>query len=343
MRNAIQVLCFGFATLLSPAFLSGTANAQSPEQFYQGKTIDLEIGYSAGGGYDLYARLLARHIGRHIPGHPGVAPKNMVGSGSLSLANWLYAAAPSDGTVLGAMSRGSAFDPLLGKIGAAFDATKFNWIGSMNDEVAVCVALPSAGITKFEDLFTHELAVGATGVGDDSYQFPAMLNSLMGTKFKIINGFGGGEKITMALDRGDVQGRCGWSWSSLRTTRPDWVRDKKIVLLVQMSLSKHPDLPNVPFILDLAQTPEQRQILTLVFARNVMGRPFAVSPEVPADRVAALREAFAETMKDKDFLADAAQGKFEINPVGGERLQALVEEAYRTPPAIATKAASVMR
>ncbi|MFZ3338017.1 MAG: tripartite tricarboxylate transporter substrate-binding protein [Xanthobacteraceae bacterium] len=318
------------------------AKAQSPAAFYAGKSIDLEIGYSVGGGYDLYARLLARHLGDHIPGHPTIVPRNMEGAASLRLANYLYAAAPRDGTVIGAISRGAAFDPLLSENGARFDASKFSWIGSANNEVSVCVALLSSGITRFDDVLTKPLTIGSTGVGDDTYQFPALMNAELGTQFKIVTGYPGGNDITLALERGEVQGRCGWSWSSIMTTRKDWITSKKIIVLVQMSLSKHPDLPDVPLIMDLAKTAEQRQIFKLIFARQVMGRPFAAPPGVPPDRVAALRAAFDETMKDKAFLDDAAKGKFEINPVGGEALDALVKEIYQTPPEVTKKAAAIL-
>jgi len=319
-----------------------TVTAQSAAEFYQGKSIDLEIGYSVGGGYDLYARLLARHLGQHIPGNPTIVPRNMEGAASLRLANYLYSAAPRDGTVIGAISRGAAFDPLLNENGAQFDASKFSWIGSANNEVSVCVALQSSGIASFDDVLTKPLTIGSTGVGDDTYQFPALMNAELGTKFKIVTGYPGGNDITLALERGEVQGRCGWSWSSIVATRKDWITSKKVSVLVQMSLSKHPDLPDVPLVMELAKTNEQRQIFKLIFARQVMGRPFAAPPGVPADRVAVLRAAFAETMKDKAFLDDAAKGKFEINPVGGEELDALVKEIYQTPADVTKKAAAIL-
>jgi tripartite-type tricarboxylate transporter receptor subunit TctC len=318
------------------------AAAQSAGDFYRGKSIELDIGYSAGGGYDLYARLLARHLGAHIPGNPTIVPKNMEGAASLRLANYLYSAAPRDGTVIGAISRGAAFDPLLNEKGAQFDASKLSWIGSANNEVSVCVALQSSGITTFDDVLTKPLTIGATGVGDDTYQFPALMNAVLGTKFKIVTGYPGGNDVSLAIERGEVQGRCGWSWSSIVTTRMDWITSKKIVVLVQLSLSKHPDLPNVPLIMDLAKTSEQRQIFKLIFARQVMGRPFAAPPGLPADRLAALRQAFNETMKDKAFLADAAASKFEINPVDGEQIEALVKEIYQTPAEVTKKAAAIM-
>jgi len=295
------------------------AGAQSATDFYRGKTIDLNIGYSVGGGYDLYARLIARRLGQHIPGNPTVVPKNMEGAGSLRLANYLYAAAPSDGTVIGATSR------------------------SANNEVSVCVALASSGVTKFEDLFTKQLTIGSTGAADDTYQFPALINAVLGTKFKIVTGYPGGNDVSLALERDEVQGRCGWSWSSIKTTRFNWVRNKRIIVLVQMSLTKHPDLPDVPLIMDLAKTDEQRQIFKMIFARQTMGRPYLAPPGVPADRLAALRKAFMDTMADQEFLGEAEQNKFEINPVSGEQLEALVKEVYQTPPEVVKKAAAMVQ
>jgi tripartite-type tricarboxylate transporter receptor subunit TctC len=319
------------------------ARAQNVAEFYQGKSIDLDIGYSVGGGYDLYARLIARRLGDHVPGNPIIVPKNMEGAGSLRLANYLYSAAPKDGTVIGAISRGAAFDPLLNENGANFDASKFSWIGSANNEVSVCVASISSGITKFDDLYTKQLTIGSTGTGDDTYQFPALANAALGTKFKIVTGYPGGNDVTLAIERGEVQGRCGWSWSSLKATRLNWVMRGRIVVLVQMSLSKHPDLPGVPLIMDLAKTDEQRQIFKMIFARQTMGRPYVAPPELPADRLVALRQAFMDTMTDKDFLYDAEQNKFEINPVSGDQLGALVKEVYQTPPEVVRKAAAMVQ
>jgi tripartite-type tricarboxylate transporter receptor subunit TctC len=336
-RRSIPAAAFAITGII---IFVAVARAQSAAEFYRGKSIELDIGYSVGGGYDLYARLIARRLGQHVPGNPTVVPKNMEGAGSLRLANYLYAAAPRDGTVIGAISRGAAFDPLLNEQGARFDASKFSWIGSANNEVSVCVALTSSGISKFDDLFAKPLTIGSTGAGDDTYQFPALVNAVLGTKFKIVTGYPGGNDVSLALERGEVQGRCGWSWSSIKTTRLNWVRNNRIIVLVQMSLSKHPDLPDVPLIMDLAKTDEQRQIFKMIFARQTMGRPYAAPPDLPADRLAALHKAFMDTMTDKDFLGEAEQSKFEINPVSGQELEALVKEVYRTPPEVAKKAAA---
>ena len=337
-RVAALLLTFAPMSLAQPA-----AYAQSPAEFYKGRNVELYIGYSVGGAYDLYARVLARHLSKHIPGSPTIIPKNMEGAGSLRLANWLYNVGAKDGTVLATIGRGTAFDPLLGSKGAQFRADKFTWIGSANNEVSVCVAWKTSGITDFEDTLSRELIVGGTGQAADTDQFPRILNGVLGTKFRIVTGYPGGNDVSLALERGEVQGRCGWSWSSIKTTRFNWVRNKRIIVLVQMSLSKHPDLPDVPLIMDLAKTNEQRQIFKMIFARQTMGRPYLAPPGVPADRLAALRKGFMDTMTDMDFLDEAEQNKFEINPVNGEELETLVKDVYRTPPEIAKKAAAAVR
>jgi tripartite-type tricarboxylate transporter receptor subunit TctC len=325
----IAVLAFGSA--------SG-ASAQSPAEFYKNRNVDEYIGYSTGGAYDFYARVIARHMGVHIPGNPTLVPRNMEGAGSLRLANWLYRVAPRDGSVFGTFGRGIAFDPLLIGKGDQFDATQFNWLGSANNEVSVCVAMKDSGITKFEDLYTKELAVGGTGTSADTDQFPRVLNGALGTHFKIIEGYPGGNDVVLAMERGEVSGRCGWSWSSVKATHKSWIDEKKMVVLVQLSLDKHPELPDVPLVTDFAKTDEQRQILKMVFARQVMGRPFVAPPNMPADRVAALRKAFMDTMTDKDFLAEADKTELEVNPVSGEEVEKLVREVYATPPDIVAKA-----
>ena len=246
--------------------------------------------------------------------------------------------APHDGSTLGTIGRGIPFDPLLIGKGDAFDAQKFSWIGSANNEVSVCVAMKDSGITKFEDLFTKELTVGGTGTSADTDQFPRVLNGVLGTHFKIVEGYPGGNDVLLAMERGEVKGRCGWSWSSVKTTRKEWLEDKRMVVLVQLSLTKHPEMPDVPLVTDFAKTDEQRAILKLMFARNVMGRPYLAPPNLPADRLATLRKAFMDTMTDKDFVAEADKTQLEINPVSGEDVERLVKEVYATPANIIAKA-----
>ncbi|MDB5572295.1 MAG: tripartite tricarboxylate transporter family receptor [Hyphomicrobiales bacterium] len=327
------------ATLaVCPALLACASPAAAQE-----KPVSLYVGYSTGGGYDVYGRIVARHIGKHLPGKPNVIVNNMPGAGSMRLANWLYTVAPKDGTAFGTVARGVAFDTLLGNPGANFDATKFNWIGSANDEVSVCVAWHTSGVTSFEQTKAKELIVGGTGGSADTDQFPKVFNGVLGTKFKIVVGYPGGNDINLAMERGEVQGRCGWSWSSVTATQPEWLKDKKINVLVQLSLNKHKELPDVPLIMDLARTPLEKGVFQLVFARQVMGRPFLAPPGVPAEKVAALRKAFMDTMADKEFLAEAEKGKLEINPVPGDTVQKVVVDAYAMPPEVIKKTAEVLK
>ena len=330
-------------TLVGAALaLASVARAQSPADFYKGRNVDLYVGYSVGGGYDLYARVLARHIGGHIPGNPTIVVKNMEGAGSLRLANWLYRVAPKDGAVFATIGRGTGFDPLLGQTAAQFDGTKFTWIGSGNSEVSVCVAY--AGRQRREvrgplhqgnDRRRHRPSA-------DTDQFPKIINGVLGTHMKIVNGYPGGNDVVLAMERGELQGRCGWSWSSVKSTHGNWITEKKLNVLVQLSLHKHPELPNVPVVIDLAKNEEERQILTLIFARQAMGRPFLAPPGIPADRAAALRQAFWDTMADPAFRADAEKAQLEVNPVSGRRSAEARRRIYKTPPEVAKKAAQML-
>ncbi len=337
LRPFMRLAAMAAVAIVAPA------QAQSPADFYKGRNVELDVGYSVGGGYDMYARVLARHIGRHIPGNPTIVVKNMEGAGSLRLANWLYRVAPKDGSVFAIIGRGTGFDPLLGQQAAQFDGTKFNWIGSGNHEVSVCVSYAgSTDVTTFSDLRTRDITVGGTAPSADTDQFPKVLNAVLGTRMKIVTGYPGGNDIVLAMERGEVQGRCGWSWSSVKSTHGAFIAEKKLNILVQLSLQKHPELPDVPLVIDLAKTDEQRQILKLIFARQVMGRPFLAPPGVPADRIEALRNAFMETMTDPAFVSDAGMAQIEVNPVAGHALQKLVAEIYATPPDVARKAAQIL-
>jgi tripartite-type tricarboxylate transporter receptor subunit TctC len=341
MHRAVQA---SRAVICAVAALWATNTlAQDAAPIFKGKTVDIYTGYTVGGGYDLYTRLLARHIGKHLPGNPTVVPKNMEGAASVRFANWLYNVAPKDGTAFGTIGRGTALDPLLGQPGNQFDGTKFSWIGSANDEVSVCVAWHTTGFKTFDDVLQRELLIGGTGPGDDTVQFGKVLVGVLGAKLKIIAGYPGGNDAVLAMERGELQGRCGWSYSSVKAAHPDWLTQKKIAILVQFALAKHPDLPDVPLVIDLAKTEEQRKLLRFVFARQVMGRPFLAPPGLPAATVAALRQGFMETMADPEFLADAERSKIEITPVPGERIQELVAELYKTPPELTKRLAEMLR
>jgi tripartite-type tricarboxylate transporter receptor subunit TctC len=319
------------------------AHAQTVAEFYKGKTVDVYIGTSVGGGYDAYARMLSRHMGRYMPGNPAFVPKNMEGGGGMRLANYLYNAAPKDGTAIGTFNRGTGFDPLFGNKNAQFEAVKFNWLGSTNDEVSICASWHTTGITSHEQVKTTELLVGATGPSADTYQFPKIANAVLGTKFKIITGYPGGNDVDLAMERQEVQGRCGWSWTSVKATHQPWLDRKWINILFQMGLTKHPDLPDAPLIMDLARTDDEKAIFKLIFGRQVMAWPFTAPPGVPKERADALRRAFLDTMRDKEFLAEAAKGNFEIRAVAGEDIQKLVQDVYDTPPAIVQKTTQLLQ
>ena len=308
------------------------AAAQSVEEFYKGKNLDLYIGYSAGGGYDTFGRIVARHMGHHIPGKPNFVAKNLPGAGSLLLVNQMYNVLPKDGTVVGIFARAAALEPLFGNSQAKFDPTKMNWLGSGNNEVSICAFWHTAGLTSTEQFLASSLIVGGTGPGADTDNFPLTLNNVLGTKLKLITGYPGGNDINVAIERGEVQGRCGWSWSSVKATRPDWYRDKKIFIPLQFALAKHADLPDVPLVMDLAKTPRDRQILEVIFSTQPMGRPFATGPDLPADRVKALRAAFDATFKDKDFLGEAEKAKLEIDYVSGDEVTKIITRLAAMPP-----------
>jgi tripartite-type tricarboxylate transporter receptor subunit TctC len=329
------------AALALPVMSS--ASAQTPTEFYKGKTIELDISSSVGGGYDIHGRLLARHMTKYMPGNPMFVPKNVEGAGGLRMANLLYNTAPRDGTVFGIIYRSTAFEPLFGNKAAQIDATKFTWIGSASNEVSICVAWHTTGVTSINDIMTKELVVGSTGPGADTYQFLKIINGVFGTQMKIINGYPGGNEIVLAMERGEVGGRCGWSWSAVKATRMSWLDDKKMNVFLQMALTKHPELPNAPLILDLAKTDEQKSIIKLVFARQVVAWPYVAPPGVPQDRANALRKAFMDTMKDKDFLAEADKAKLEILPVSGEEIQKLIVELYATPGEIVQKTMEMLK
>ncbi|HTI87975.1 MAG TPA: hypothetical protein VL966_15325 [Alphaproteobacteria bacterium] len=315
-----------------------SAEAQSVADFYKGKQVDLLIGYTAGGGYDVYARMIARYIGNHIPGNPAIVPRNKPGAGSLLVANELYGIAPKDGSVFGTFGRGNFLEALWGNPGAKFDPTKLSWIGSANNEVSVCAFMTSAGIKTTEDFLTKEIVVGGTGPGADTDLFPMVMNNVLGTHYRLITGYPGGNDINLAMERGEVQGRCGWSWSSVVATRPQWLKENKIYVAGQIALNKHPDLPNVPLVLDLAKNKRDRDVLEVVFSGQPMGRPYAAPPAIPADRLKALRDAFDATMKDKDFLAEAEKAKLEITPVDGAAVQKIVDTVAAKPKDILQQA-----
>lgn len=316
-----------------------TADAQSAEAFYKGKQVNLTIGYPAGTAYDVYSRLLARHIGEHIPGKPSILAQNMPGAASLKAANYIYNVAPKDGTAFAGIGRAVPMVPLYGGEGAQFDPLKFTYLGSMNKDVSLTVSWHTSGVNNIQDAMTKELIVGGSAMGlDDSTVMPYVANKLIGTKFKIVTGYQGGNESLIAMERGEVNGRSGWSYASMMATRPDWWRDKKIIPIVQMGLEKHPDLPDVPLILDYAKNDEDKKALELILASQYLGRPFLAPPGIPADRAKALQDAFAATMADKGFLADAQKGGVEVSLVTGQETADLMKKLYGSPKNVIARA-----
>ncbi len=338
MRKLMIACLLVAAAMVAP---QQEAQAQSVADFYRSRTMSMIIGYSAGGGYDTYARVLARHMGRHIPGNPTIVAQNMPGAGSLKAANYIYAAAPKDGSVLGIFGRGLAMEPLIGS-GASFDARKFGWLGSGSDQVSVCATWHTSAIKTWNDMLTTPFTVAGEGSGSDPDLFAIALKNMFGIKLRVITGYPGASEMSLALEQGEVDGRCGWSWSSIKLAKPEWLSGQKLNLIVQMALTKSPDLPDVPFIMDYATTPEQRQILRLILGRQTMGWPFVTTPALPEDRLQALRNAFDQTMADPEFLAEAKARKLDVNPMRGDALAALVDELYRTPPAVIAQARAVI-
>jgi tripartite-type tricarboxylate transporter receptor subunit TctC len=309
--------------------------AQSVEGFYRGKKIDLIIGYSSGGTYDLYARLVARHLGNYIPGNPTIVPRNMPGAASRTAAAFVYNIAPKDGTVLATADQSLAVQQAMGEK-RNFDTTKFIYIGNPNSENNTTVTWHTSGVKTIEDAKRRQISIGATGSGTSAH-YPKAMNALLGTKFKIIVGYPGGNDINLAMERGEVDGRGSNSWMSWKATRADWLTEKKINILVQVGLSKAPDLPDVPLLTDLAANEEDRAVLTLLSASAAVGRPIFTTPEVPPDRVKALRDAFDRMVKDPAFIEQARKEHLEIEPVSGENLQKIVADIVKTPQPIAER------
>jgi tripartite-type tricarboxylate transporter receptor subunit TctC len=340
IRGMLTFAAWGIATLLVGDLAAQPSRAAGVEDFYKGKTVSLVIGYSVGGGYDAYGRLLARHLGKHIPGSPSVVPQNMTGAGSLKAANYLYSVAPKDGTVIGTFSRSQGIAPLLDK--AEFDSTKFTWLGSVTDEVSLCVTRHDAPVKTFNELLVTPATFGGEGAGSDPNIFALLYRNVFGAKIKIVTGYPGTNEIQLATERGEVDGLCGLSWSTLKGRYPHWLKDKKANILIQAGIKKQVDLPDVPSATEVARQPDQIQILKLILIGQAMARPFAAPPGIPADRKAALIAAFDRTTRDAEFLAEAQRLNFDVNPVPADRLDALLAEAYATPKDVIAKAAKAM-
>ncbi len=342
----VRLAASALACLLSAAPLAAAQDAV--EQFYKGKQISMIVGSSSGGGYDTYARLLARHFGSAMPGNPTVVVQNMSGAGSNRAAGFIYSVAPKDGTATAAIFPGAVLQPLLSDVAVSHDPNKLIYLGSANSDVYVCYVRSDAPVQSYKDVLTKELIIGASNPGATTYDLPLLLNSVLGTKFRIVTGYPGSREITLALERGEVQGACGIGWTGIEAMHPDWFAKDTIRVLVQLSTKGHNDLNKrgVPLAASSARNDDDRKVIELVFSQGVFGRPYVLPPGVPAERVAALRKAFVAALRkafvvalnDKALRAEADKMQLDVDPMSGDELQKLVADLYDTPPRLVERA-----
>ena len=306
--------------------------------FYRGRTVTLVVSSSAGGGYDIMARTVARYLGKHLPGNPRIVVTNMPGAGGITATNYLYRAAPKDGTFIGSVQNNLPFEPLLGTREAIYDPTKFNWLGSPSIEVGLIVVWRNVPINTIEDLKQREITVGSSGANSTPSFYARLINETLKTKMKIVVGYPGQNEVYLAMERGEVDGFPSLFYNTLNATRPNWRTERNVKLILQYGLEKEPALPNVPSALDLVTDPEDKQLLQAGLAQVTMGRPYLMPPDVPAERVAIMRKALEDTFKDAGFLADSNRLALGVdNPRTGAQIQRVLEEAYRTPPNIVAR------
>ncbi len=332
-----------FPVVVSFAVLGsiGSPQAQSYDNFYKGKQIDIIVGSLAGGGYDQYARVLARYMPAHIPGNPQMVVKNNPGGGGRAAMNQVYNVSAKDGTVIGITTRNVTWDPLYGEQ-VTFDPTKLSWLGSLNSDTSLCVVWHTTPHKTLEAMKANEVLMGSGGPTISDSVHVKVLNQIVGTKLKLVLGYKGSTDVHLALERGEVQGRCGLTWGSIQARYGHWMTEKKISLVAQFALKKNPDLPDVPFIMDLAQTSEQKQMIELLLAANEMGRPFFLPPGVPKDRIQTLQNALVATAKDPTFIAEADKQGMELQLMTGDEVERLVARVYASPKAIVEMAKQIV-
>ncbi len=320
--------------------LSTSARAQSVEQFYRGRQVTILVGFNPGGAYDPYARAVARHLPKHLPGAPNIVVKNMQGAGSVLAANHLYNVSPKDGSELGVIAGSAAIQPVLGGHSTKFNGQEFAWLGSANEEVGGCLAWHTSPFRSAQDLFDKEMITGASGASN--LEFPTALNAVLGTRMKLVRGYNGPSTIMLALERGEVQGMCGFIDTLVRTQHPDWLRDNKVRMLIQIGLQRNARMGDVPFVMDFARSEDDRRVLRLIVGWTIMGRPFLAPPGIPADRRAALVKAFEATMQDEAFREDAARQHLEIAPITGAQIDKFLADVYTTPKPLVERAARIL-
>ncbi len=331
-------------TVIAVVGLCGAAASQSGvADFYRGKTVRILIGFGPGGSSSFYGEILARYMGRYLPGNPTMITQHMPGAGGLTVANYVNSRSPRDGTEFAITSRNAVFEPLLGNKNAMFDALKLNWIGNANIENSVCISWHTAPVKQAGDLLTTQFIGGGTGSDSLEVSIPKVLNQILNTKMKVITGYSSSVDILLAMEKGEVQGFCGIGWTYIKLRKADWLATNKINILFQMALTKHPDLPDVPLAQDLAITPDDRALIDFLLTPQDMGRPFFAPPEAPKERIAALREAFSKTLKDPDFLRDAEKAGVEIQFTSGEEVQSLLERIHKSPRELVERAMAVLR
>jgi tripartite-type tricarboxylate transporter receptor subunit TctC len=321
---------------------AGVAKADPVADFYRGKQINWILSAGAGGGYASYANAFAPYFSAHIPGNPHIVVQNMPGAGGIRAMTFLSNVAPKDGTTLGLVHSSVPFAPLYGIKGANFDPLQMNWIGSINAATGICVAWSGSGISTWQDLFDKQFIVGGTGAGSQMETMPAMLNKLFGTHIKIISGYKGGNDVYLAMERGEVHGRCGGLISSIKSTRPDWFPKKKVVVPIQIALERDPDFPDSPALIEFAKDQRTKDVLQLILAPMQMDRPILTPPGTPPQIIAALRKAFHETMQDKAFVAEAEKQHLELHEVEGEKLAKLLAATFALPSEIVKEAREAM-
>ena len=319
------------------------ASAQSPADFYKGKTVQIVVGFGAGGGYDLYARALGRYLGKHLPGQPTVVVQNMEGAGSVRAANYVYAGSPQDGTVIAAVNQNMPMYQMLGGAGAKFEAAGMQWLGSMTNSNGLIYTWHTSGIKTLDDAKQREVPMGAVGAASDSVIFPNLVNEMVGTKFKPIAGYAGSTQIHLAMERGEVMGRGGNSWASVQTANMSWIKENKINILVQVGFEKERDLPRVPLLLDLVSDEDKKGVIRVVSLPTALGYGHWVAPGVPKDRVAAMRAAYAAVMKDPEFLKETEKTGMVVRAQAGETLDGLVRKVTTAPRAVLDRTAQILK
>lgn len=345
MEPAVQSTRLRFAlltaTLAYGAFSPAPAAAQG--DFYRGKQIQILIAGTAGGGIDVGARIISRHLGKYLPGNPTIVPQLMPGAGGIRMLDHMNALANKDGTVIGITPPGPIIEPLIGKRQASYRMSDFVAIGAMTKEVSLCISWGESKFKTIEDAIKNQMVVAGTGAGASPDIYPVVLNEVLHTKFRVITGYQGSQETIVAIERGEVEGRCGWGWSSLKTTRSDWIRDKKINFLLQLALAKSPNIPDSPLVMDLVKDAADRQMLTLLFGPLSLNKPFFGPPGLAPQRAAELRKAFAAAMNDADLRAEVVKltGE-ELEPTLGEDAQKLVAQMYATPPAVARRLRDIL-